>query len=213
MKRVQSHQARGTQQRLTRTFLTLLACSLVTSHAFAGSITHYRMDNVLNRPDQFFTFSVDDVNDDGIGSHDEIRDFSGLLCDVAACPFPEFTVLGKVDRDFTFGGAGEAFLDLTTLNWTYNIIGGTFRFSGPTRTEVAPYNATLGADFGMSAEFDFGGGDIALLGSPFRLFVPGGPRIWAVTAVPEPGVLTLALLGLCGIALRHRRPRNSPVTG
>ena len=76
--------------------------------------------------------------------------------------------------DITFGGSGEAFFDLDTLNWTYNIINGTVDYSSGSPMQVPTYNTTLGTDFGMSSLIDIGNNTMALVGTPLRLFAPNG---------------------------------------
>ncbi len=210
LKKIKLFKNRRLDSPLSTSVLSLLLCILVSSQAFAGIITHYRMDNlVLPSLGSFFTFSVDDLNGDRIGSYDEIRDFSGLACLAVTCPFANFTTLGKVDIDITFGGSGEAFFDLDTLNWTYNIINGTVDYSSGSPIQVPPYNTTLGADFGMSSLVDIGNNTMALVGTPLRLFAPnGGQQLWSVAQVPEPSTLAILAFGLMGLASRRFKKQS-----
>lgn len=185
-------------RRITNAIVGLILVTMFSSAAYAGPITHYRMDNLINPSlGSFLTFSVNDENKDGIASHDEIFDFSGieiLICN--GCNFTRFTHIAEVDLDFVFGGSGEAFFDLRTLNWTYDVING-----------LGDVVATLPHDFALSLELPDG----RLLGSPQRLFNVGpsgdGGPIWRTTRVPEPNIVALLLMGLGGLVVVRRKNR------
>ena len=180
-------------RRATTSIAGLILAAVFSSAVHAGSITHYRMDNLLNPTiGDFLTFSVNDRNMDGIASHDEIFNFSGVSLSCNNCGFSRFTDIGIVDVDLVFGGSGEAFLDLITLNWTYNVINGT------------DGDRTLPRDFALSVLTPNGD----RVGTPQRLFNVGpggdGAPIWITSRVPEPGVIGLLLLGLGGLLAVRR---------
>ena len=151
-------------------FLTL---ALVTSMA-NGAVTHYRMVNQLASENNFgdsFSFSVNDSNGDGIGSFDEIFDFSGHDCPGCAnlaIPYgPTITTLGKATTDVFFGGSCESSLNLTTLDWTNQI---TDAIREPVS---APRNFTLTRDICWS--------DANGVGSPIHQFnTTFGITVWRV---------------------------------
>ncbi len=157
--------------------LALLAVT-IAGNAQAGQVGHYRMDNLTfgaGGPDvgEFFTFSVDDKNGDGIASSDEIFDFSGIECNFCADANDgkmksTIVTLGKVGNDVLFGGSGEATFNLTTFNWTYTITG----------ANEPPVNRVLAADFGWS--------DADGNGVPMRLVAPLLQiDLWSATVVSD----------------------------
>lgn len=160
-----------------RVYAPLIAC-VMSASVDAGQVGHYRMDNLLNMNNnlgEFFTFSVDDKNGDGLATSDEIFNFSGIECPACATIYGDqltssITTLGRVDKDLLFGGSGEAIFNLTTLDWTYTITG----------ANEAPVNRTLNTDFGWS--------DASGNGTPLRQYGLGGTvQVWSAIVVSDAG--------------------------
>ena len=171
----------------------VIAGLLISGSAYSGSVTSYRMTEISPDTDHdfTFTFSVNDLNEDGVATSDEIFGFSGIYC--AGCtnipdPFksssfgPLNSTLGKNDTDLLFGGSGEATLNLTNLAWTYTITGAT-KTPGLTGwgADVAP--RTL-----VTAGFTWS--DARGNGNPIRVTSLTGAPLWQIEAIAAPHDVT-----------------------
>ena len=184
----------GIPGKLVAGFISCTAALLFASPVLAGPITSYQMDSLNPRIPGSFTFSVDDMNGDGLATADEIIQFSGFTCGFCSAQGygPVITTLGSVANDLLFGGSGESVFDLTTLNWTYE------------------------STSGVSLLEDFSWSDADGNGSPFRLYTPvnspvGRVALWQTSEVPEPGTLALMLIGIGALMRQNtcRRPHLS----
>ena len=95
-------------------------------------------------------------------------------------------------------------LDLTGmfLGHSLEVMLGPMTSSGPTTV------TQFGSDFKVSSFFDVFA-EISIEGSPF---VPGPMRTFTLTAVPEPGSISLLALGLAGVAIEFRRRVGSALS-
>ncbi len=163
--------------------LFLIVC-VATNGVQAGQVSHFRMDyvhyGVPGAMDigEFFTFSVDDKNGDGIATSDEIFDFSGIACNLCldidwgqdnGRMSSTVTTLGRVETDIVFGGSGEAEFNLTTFDWTYIASGASDPFQNGVHFRSMAWSDSTGT------------------GTPFRQFAPKlQVYAWSVTVVSDP---------------------------
>ena len=163
---------------------------LLSNAAVAEPITHYRMLSIADNASNglWFTFSVDDRNQDDVASYDEIFGFSQPLCSLCfengTPPYgPRITTLGRVPQDGLFGGSAEAFFSLISFDWTYYVTG-AIHFP-----ESAPRPRELHEGFGWS--------DAAGNGTPVRGRHPATfERLWDISRIDdlEPATLAAAVL-------------------